>query len=160
MAKTRIDWDRFTHGSTDSYGDIDSLERIKVADERNRKGSRFPEGFPGQFTPNWWSLRKRYETLLSRGQGGGFGAFPPPHAADERELSDVAKCASLGVESAVAEYEAIDPDNGMHVHLSPALRYVRDNDPVRFAAIEAEALRVNALGRRRIVPGDLLKRTP
>jgi len=160
MARPRIDWDRFTHGATDTYTDIDSLERIKVADERNRKGSRFPEGFPALFTPNWWSLRKRYETLLGRNHDGPFILATVDSTAEDRELSDMAKCASLGVESAVAEYEAIDPDTGLHVHLSSALHTVRDTDPRRFAAIEAEALRLNTLGRRRIAPGEPLKRAP
>lgn len=160
MANSRIDWNRFTHGSTDSYGDIDSLERIKVLDERNRKGSRFPDGFPGQFTPNWWALRKRYEVLLGRSRGGPFSGTDTVSTAEDRELSDVAKCASLGVETATADYEAMDPDTGLHVHLSPALRHVRDTDPKRFAAIETESLRLTALGRRRIVPAEILKRAP
>ena len=158
MAKTRIDWDRFTHGATDTYTDIDSLERIKVADERNRKGSRFPEGFPALFTPNWWALRRRYETLLARSQCAPFSTQQPDSTPEARDLSDMAKCASLGVESAVAEYEAIDPDTGLHVHLSGALRTVRDTDPKRFAAIESEALRLTQLGRRQVAPVELLKR--
>lgn len=146
-----LDWPRFMEGSTDNYGDIDSLEQIKLADPRFRKDSRFPEGFPATFSPNWYSLRKRYETILAR--TGSKGA-----TAAETDLSDVAKCASLGVESAIREYGAINPATGQHVHLSAAMRAMRDTDPERFAEVVAETKRLNALGRRRISPVDALKR--
>lgn len=160
MHKSRIDWTRFTHGATDNYGDIDSIERIKLPDERFRKESRFPQGYPGQFTPNWWALRKRYETLLARGRRELFAGPAPKVEPEAIELSDVAKCASLGVESADNEYAAIDPATGMHVHLSSALRTMRDTDPERFAAVVAETRRMNSLGRRRIAPAEALKRMP
>jgi hypothetical protein len=146
----RINWERFTNGSTDSYGDIDSLERIRLGDERYRKDSRFPDGFPGQFTPNWWALRQRYETLLARGPQG-------KTTREGRDLSDVAKCASLGVESAVDDYEALDPSTGLHVHLSWALQVMRDTDPQRFEAVMAESKRLTALGRRRVDVRHLLR---
>jgi hypothetical protein len=154
-----LDWNRFMEGSTDNYGDIESLEQIKLADPRFRKDSRFPEGYPAVFLPNWYALRKRYEAILSRGgDDGGFGMVKVPVCPEERDLSDVAKCAALGIESATREYGAIDRATGQHVHLSPAMRTMRDTDPQRFAAVVAETKRLNSLGARRIAPADAIKR--
>jgi hypothetical protein len=153
-----LDWNRFTEGSTETYGDLDSLEQIKLVDPRFRQDSRFPKGYPASYSPNWYVLRRQYELILSRsGSDGGFGPSAPP-TPEELNLSDVAKCASLGVESAVREYGAIDPSTGQHVHLSAAMREMREKYPERFAAVVAETKRLNALGRRRVIPAEALKR--
>lgn len=105
-----IDWERVTQGATDTYTDLDSLEQIRLTDERNRRGSRFPDGFPGLYSPNWWALHKRYEELLGRKQK----ALRAGHrwSNEAYRLAEIARQVALGDEHATAEYERIDPQTG------------------------------------------------
>jgi hypothetical protein len=139
-----IDWARLTQGATDTYTDIDSLEQIRLVDERNRRGSRFPEGFPALYSPNWWALRRRYEELLGRRQRLARGG--ERWSSEDYSLSQIAKQVSLGDEPATAEYERINPRTGLHAFESTELRKLRGADPGRFEVISAEAQRLNAIG--------------
>lgn len=126
------------------YSHITSLDQIKPP-------------YPEQFTADWWALRKRVMELIAARQARLRGG--EKCTQEERELSDCATGVSEGDEAATSKYEAIDPETGLHVRLSPALRHLRDHDPARFVAISNEAKRLQGLGRPKVIT-HLAKRFP
>lgn len=106
--------------------------------------------YPERFTTEWWALRKRTLELIGQRQARLRGSDRPSRA--ELEFSTICTGTSLDDELSTQSYEQLDPATGLHVHLSPALRAMREKDPERFAALTAEARRLQAMGRPRSVP--------
>ena len=125
-------------------GQADSLEQIKPP-------------YPERFTPEWWSLRKRVMELIGQRQNRMRGG--QRWSDEERRLSDIASGVGLDDGKSASEYEEIDPETGLHRNLSPTLRKLRDENPAKFAAISAEAKRMQSLGQPK-VHTHLAKRFP
>lgn len=128
----RPDWERLTEGATESYATLDSLASIRPP-------------YPASGSPNWYALRRRYEELLAIRQA----KLGTRWDRDSVELSDISNLTALGFEPAEARYQHANPETGLPLLESKALRTMRENDPPRYAALVAEARRLVALGRPR-----------
>ena len=73
-------------------------------------------------------------------------------AREDHELGKVAAMVALGSEAATRRYEEINPETGLHVLESDAVRTMRCNDPERYERLCTETLKLQAIGKPRRLP--------
>lgn len=118
------------------------------SDEQYESPADIKPPYPERFTAEWWALRKRVLELIGRQQARMRDGEKLP--AELVGLAVSAFGAAIEDEQSTREYEALDPEIGLHRQLSPALLTLREKDPARFAAIAAESRRFQSLGHREL----------
>lgn len=136
---------RMAAAAKDKYLDITSLEQIHL-----RKGGRFEAGYPAALSAEWWALRLRLVEIIAKQHRERKVRWTDEDIA----LSEAAHGAGLGDDDRNADYQRMN--GAVHALESWAMRELKKRDPARYAAILAEAVRLNSLGRR-VITADVVK---